>query len=36
MDGFRQFHGGKPKKNGDIDEERLAELGIEGFDNDGN
>lgn len=34
MDGFRAFHGAKPK-GGDISEDRLAELGIEGFE-DGN
>lgn len=35
MDGFRTFHGAKPKSGGDIGEDRLAELGIEGFE-DGN
>lgn len=32
MDGFRQFHGAKPKGKDDISEDRLAELGIEGFE----
>lgn len=32
MDGFRIFHGGKAARNADdLDDERLAELGIEGF-----
>lgn len=31
LDGYAQAHGGKKNKGGDISEDRLAELGIEGF-----
>jgi hypothetical protein len=33
-DGLRVFHGGKPARGTapDLDDDRLAELGIEGFD----
>ena len=33
MDGFAKFHGGKKDSpQGDIEENRLRELGIEGFE----
>lgn len=31
MEGLREFHGGK-RPTGEMSDERLSELGIEGFD----
>lgn len=32
MDGLRIFHGGKKASGGDISEDQLAAMGIEGFE----